>query len=194
MVGMLTAACSSSAGRTPSAPPGLTAALGVASATLAGDCGEGKVAAARDAPITAPAARAAIAPASCPVGVDCSFHAPCQQSSVQLTLRAVGSGAPAPVVVTAVELLDPAGAVLGTMDPRVVTRWTDGRYGAWDGQLHAGEDLRLSLPTGEPPWGKVPGGRFGNGTFQVRVTVTVGGQAITAASTASVAPEPVVVT
>lgn len=188
--GLLGAACSSSGTKAPSAPPALRAELGVTAATLAGDCGEGQVAAGA-APMPAPAAAIA---ASCPAGVECSYHAPCQQSAVQLTLRAVGSGAPTPVAVQRIELLDTSGAVLGTMTGRAVTRWVDGVYTPWDGQLHAGEALKLSVPTSEPPWDKVPGGRFGSGTFQVRVTVTVGGQAITASSSASVAPEPMVVT
>jgi hypothetical protein len=212
---VLVSACSKAApsgGASPGSatPPskGLGASLSVTAAALADDCGQGaaqapaKVAAPAPAADSAPVASATmVSPGAsaaqaigCPPGVECNFQPPCQQSSVQLQLAAVGAGAPAPVVVTDIELLDQAGASLGHMTPRAPQVWTDHAYGAWDATLRPGESLKLSVPSSAPPWDKVPGGRFGGGMFQVRVSVTVGGTPYTATSTTSVAPEPMVAT
>lgn len=173
---------------------GLRASINVTAATLADDCGQGAPAAQEPAATMATPAPAAAIAASCPQGVDCSFRAPCQQSSVQLDLTAVGTGTPAPVAVTDIELLDKAGASLGHMTGRAPQVWIDNAYTTWDAQLRPGERLRLSVPASAPPWDKIAGGRWGGGMFQVRVTVTVGGVPYSATSTASIAPEPMVVT
>ena len=187
-------------------PKGLGASLAVTSAALADDCGQGvapgpKPAAANEAVSpaarqdpAAPAAGASMSMGACAPGVDCSFHAPCQQSSVQLQLAAVGAGTPAPVVIGDIELLDKDGKLLGKMTGRTPQVWTSNVYGAWDAQLRPGESLRLTVPTSAPPWDKVTDGRYAGGMFQVRVTVTVGGTSYSATSTTSVAPEPMVAT
>jgi hypothetical protein len=174
-------ACSSAAApgsASPASSAPVTATLSVTAATLGDDC---------------PAAGRAAADAKA-ARVDADAYMaeppPCTPSSVQLQLTAVGAGAAAPVVVSEVALLDAAGTHLGTLTPNAPLVWRADAYQAWDASLRAGDALRLSVPTSAPPWATMPGGRWGTRMFQVEVTVTVAGAPVTARSTVSIAPEP----
>lgn len=163
---------SGSAAAAPLAP--VTATLAVDAAVLADGCAGG------DADVDAKAS------------ADSLVYDPnlCQASNVQLALVASATGAPAQVVITEIAVLDRAGTRLGTMTARAPLVWRDHAYQAWDATLRPGEALRLSVPTSAPPWSAMPGGRTGAGLFQVEVTITVGGVAVTARSAASIGPEP----
>ena len=205
-VTLLASACStpstpstSRGGPTQGAPAtkAVAATLSVTAAALADDCGHG----AAPSPATAPAPAAAPAPEEQELAEGAKSDRdgkwsgmPCEQSSVQLLLGASAAGAPGPVVIGAIELLDQGGKRLGSMVARAPQVWSGDAYGPWDGTLRPGDSLRLSVPSSAPPWDQLPGGRYSSQMFQVRVTVTVGGTPYTATSTASVAPAPMVET
>ncbi len=126
----------------------------------------------------APGGPAAVAPADCAEpGCGGSHHRACQQTSIQLALRATGTSAPTPIRIKKVELLDAKGASLGELTATSPTRWsTAGSYQAWDQSVAPGEQAAVSYVLSSPAWHTMEGGEWGQTgkMFQVRVTVLVG--------------------
>jgi hypothetical protein len=188
------AACSSlgaqsgpgSAGKPVDPPtPATDVLVELAAVTLADDCGGTlrgppppvQVASA-ESPRRAIARPADEAPAaaSCAQGADCSSRRrACEQTSMQLAIRA--SGQPATIAVKKVELLDDKGTVLGELAATGAMRWTHDKYEAWDQQLAASQSVSASYALAAPPYDKM-GGRWAahDKQFQLRVTVVVAGK------------------
>jgi hypothetical protein len=126
----------------------------------------------------APGGPAAMAPADCAEpGCGGGHNRACQQTSIQLALRATGTTAPTPIRIKKVELLDAKGASLGELTATSPTRWsTAGSYQAWDQSIAPGEQAAVSYVLSSPAWHSMEGGEWGQTgkMFQVRVTVLVG--------------------
>jgi hypothetical protein len=161
----------------PSTSPDVKVTL--AAVTLGDDCGD-------TADLPAPSNRVPAKPAPpmpmsmapCAPGQDCSmpYRRHCDQTSMQLSLRASeGSGATS-VRVKKVELLDPHGNVLAELESRSPAKWTGSSYVAWNQQLAAGEKLNATYALSAPDWNALTGGRWNahSKTFQLRVTMAVG--------------------
>lgn len=183
MVSMVSMAAACTAGE---ASPGADVAVELASVTLADDCGsppppppspafaQPPAAPSRSAP-RKPSTPAAAEPADCAVG-GCGSRRGCEQTSMQLSLRAPAGARPTTIRIKKVELLDGKGKLLQVLAARAPTRWTDKSYVAWDQQIGAGETLATSYALESPSWDKLTNGRYNahSKTFQLRVTVTVG--------------------
>lgn len=149
--------------------------VALAAVTLGDDCGDDAVmpppVASAKPPVEAPTA---VAP------VDYRPH--CDQTAMQLSLRASSGEAPTTVRVTKVELLDDAGRVLAQLASRAPTRWTtDGTYVAWDQTIAPNQTLAASYALAAPNWDALTNGRWNahSKTFRLRVTMTIGSSART---------------
>jgi len=160
--------------------------------TLGDDCGgtppanppkPSKTAAAapaEPASLAPPARRAPGTPSA--VAADCAEPGcgggyACQQTSIQLALRATGTSAATPIQIKRVELLDAKGVSLGELTATSPTRWSDaGSYQAWDQSLAPNEQAAVSYVLSSPAWHAMEGGQWAQTgkMFQVRVTVLVG--------------------
>jgi len=119
----------------------------------------------------------------------CGRH--CEQTSMQLSIKAEPGAKPTTIKVKKVELLDDKGKLLEVLTAREPTQWAqDGKYVVWDQALAADQTVKASYALTAPSWDKLTNGRWNAHarTFQLRVTVTVGSgditvdkQAITAA-------------
>jgi hypothetical protein len=78
---------------------------------------------------------------------------PCTQSTVQLSLTS-HADEPVAIALRAVRLLSEDQQV-GTLAPRLPTRWVDSVYVAWDAQLEPGATAKVSYKLGMPDWGAV---------------------------------------
>lgn len=133
----------------------------------------------RAPPSEAPAASPS---APCAPGQDCGggggrYRRSCDQTSIQLALKATGTTAPTPIAIKKVELLDAKGVSLGELTARTPTRWSDaGSYQAWDQTLAPGDEAAVSYVLSTPNWDSMEGGLYGQTgkLYQVRVTVLVG--------------------
>lgn len=136
---------------------------------------------------------------SCRPGGNCGGpRRHCEQTSMQLTLTPaidLKSG----VKIKRVELLDKQGKVVQTLTASAPVQWSvaAGSYVTWDEKL--GKDaVRASYTLSSPDWNKLTKGRMNapSHTFQLRVTVSVGGADRTVEKTAIVPArvEPMVVT
>jgi hypothetical protein len=133
-------------------------------------------------PTEAPAAAASVAPgyAPCAQGQNCGgggYRRSCDQTSIQLALKATGTSAPTPIAIKKVELLDANGASLGELTAKTPTRWSDaGSYQPWDQTLAPSDEAAVSYLLSTPNWGSMEGGLYGQTgkMYQVRVTVLVG--------------------
>ena len=199
---LIAASCATSEAKT---PDDLTVVL--ASVTLADQCPTARPPAPTGfakPPTTVqreegPAQRRAPAQGSCTPGGNCGGpRRHCEQTSMQLTLTPaidLKSG----VKIKRVELLDKQGKVVQTLTASAPMQWsaTAGAYVAWDEKI--GKDaVRASYHLSSPDWNKLTNGRMNapSHTFQLRVTVGVGGADRTVEKTAIVPArvEPMVVT
>lgn len=157
----------------------------LAAVTLGDDCGAEPpppVAMRRSSP--RPAVVASV-PAAPPTGAPmppmdvcegCTYTPHCDQTSMQLSLKASpGTGATS-VRVKKVELLDHRGTFLAELDWRKPTRWNGDAYEAWNESIEAGRTLSASYTLGAPDWDGLTGSRWNahTRTFQLRVTLAVG--------------------
>lgn len=139
---------------------------------------------------------------SCAPGANCNFRSRpvCVQSSMQLSIAASSMHSTTTIVVRKVELLNAKGKVIEVLRASGATRWDDATsaYVAWNGRVDADGTLQVSYHLSAPSWDKHSGGRLGASgkTFQVRLTVSVGGADRTIEQTATVPAfiEPNVVT
>lgn len=143
----------------------------IASVTLGDDCGAAAArASAGDSVAGAPP------PARAQVGASAmaKMARACEQTSVQLSLRA-GPGAASPSIeVRQVRLTDASGASLGALIPRGPVVWSaDGAYVPWDQTIEPGETLSVAYALSAPEWGKI-GDRYGK-TYRLEVTLAIGG-------------------
>lgn len=158
-------------------------AVEIASVTLGEDCGA-NAAGARPVPgLEAPAigqrGAADDAPARAAVGESAGPAAKmarraCEQTSVQLSLRA-GPGAASPSIeVRQVRLTDASGTVLGSLVPRDPRVWSpDGAYVPWNQTIEPDTTLSVGYSLSAPDWGKIPD-RYSK-TYRLEVTLAVGG-------------------
>jgi hypothetical protein len=85
---------------------------------------------------------------------DGSFHQPCTQSTMQLSLAHDAPDAQR-VEVVAVRLMRGPDA-LGPIPARKPSKWNDsGTYDAWDERVPVGSEIKVSYRLGEPDWSKV---------------------------------------
>ena len=178
-------------------PPSSDVAVELAGVTLGDECGTGakpprpptKLAQANEA--TAPAARepaaakiAASEAVAVPSAGACAtpgcggpshYTPPCEQTSMQLSLRS--SGQATTIKIKQVELLDASGKVVDVLTARAPSRWDDhGKYIAWNETIAANQDFATSYTLTSPNWDKIAKGRWNAHTmaFKLRVTVTIG--------------------
>jgi hypothetical protein len=164
------AACSISDARAPS-----EVTVDVASVTLADNCN----------PVSEPSQQKFAKPpggsqsrSECDgPGCGMSRRKACEQTSMQLAIRAHAGTTPTTITIKRVELLDNKGRVLDVLTPSAPVRWTPkGVYVQWDQTISASDDLiNASYALTAPDWTKL-GGRLSaqSRTFQLRVTVAVG--------------------
>ncbi len=105
---------------------------------------------------------------------DCNFARACDPTSLQVSLRST-AGMKTTVGIKKIELLDAAGATIGTLAVRSATRWaSDGSYTKWDQVVSPGEVMAASYALTAPDWGAIPGGRDPSKKIRVRVTFKLG--------------------
>ena len=120
------------------------------------------------------------APAEAPADwcESCDYRPHCDQTSMQLSLRASGpeGTSSTTVKIKRIELLDSDGDFLALLSARAPTRWDGASYTAWNQTVDAGQTLAASYSLSSPNWEKLTGGRWQAHTksFQLRVTLTVG--------------------
>jgi hypothetical protein len=129
----------------------------IASVQMIQDCPDPAGEAAKPAAAMPPAAEsepAQGASASRIAGDGGSFHQPCTQSTMQLSLAHDASDAQR-VEVVAVRLMRGTEA-LGPIPARKPSKWNDaGTYDAWDERVPVGSEIKVSYRLGEPDWSKV---------------------------------------
>lgn len=112
-----------------------------------------------------------------------SARKPCEQTSMQLALTARPGIKATSIKIKRVELLDAHGKVLEVLTARGPTRWTPkGVYAAWNETIvpEGGTEpteVKASYVLDAPNWSKLTNGRINahSHTFQLRVTVIIGG-------------------
>src|SRR5262245_16256593 len=153
----------------------------LAAVTLADDCGDPNLAppppppTSMRAPMPPVPGTPAEAPADCSPG-HCGYaKQACEQTSMQLSLRATAGAGSTNGRVQKVEPLDTRGKVLGQLTARAPAKWMTSSYVAWNQEIASNEKLNVTYTLSEPDWNKL-GGRWDahNKTFQLRVTVAVG--------------------
>lgn len=150
----------------PPAPPKAVAKVTVqmTAATLADDCG-GHAALEEKGAEKAKRKSAQFAKAD----------AACDQSSMQLSIKAAAGGDATRLTVKKVELYDDKGVLIGALTARSPTKWTkDGMYKAWDQKIAPGQELSVSYALNDPPWASVNHRR--NRTYVLKAVVTIGGK------------------
>ncbi len=147
----------------------------IAGVTLGDDCG--------GAAVLPPPAPAAVSPARRPPGeapsavADNNARYRCNQTSVQLAVRATNTTGATPMKIKKVELLDADGKVLGELASSAPMRWSaKGAYEAWDQNIAPNDAAQVSYVLASPAWNTMEGGTYGqaNKMFQLRVTVALG--------------------
>jgi hypothetical protein len=182
MVLLVIAGCAKS-----DATPNQEVAVELAAVTLADDCGLNpalpapKIKADADEGKRAPDAKRK--PGSDDLdcgGMGCGRGA-CEQTSIQLSIKATATAKPTTIKVKKVELLDDKGKLLETLTAKQPSRWNAKKYIAWNESVAAGETLATSYLVSSPNWNKLTNGRRNAHTkkFQVRVTLAVGTQSRT---------------
>jgi hypothetical protein len=131
------------------------------------------------APPAPPATRAPATPAK-PAAAEPADMAPgharhCDQTSMQILIKANAGVKSAPVKVKKVELLDAKGKLIEALTARDAQKWETDKYITWDQSIEGGKSLQLMYPLTAPDWSKV-GGRMNahEKSFQLRVTLTIG--------------------
>ncbi|MEZ4365831.1 MAG: hypothetical protein R2939_06035, partial [Kofleriaceae bacterium] len=175
-------------------PPGEAVALelAVASVSLADDCPERPMATGPTASMPAPAPSPSPPldepgpPAAPPITGAAAKRAPggrwtppCQQTSVQLTVRAPDATAPVTLRLARVELRAADGSSLGWLIPREPSQWDEATrtYLAWDQRVGA-DELRAGYALSAPDW-TVVGSRGDLYTVEVTVEASAGGHTST---------------
>ncbi len=153
----------------------------LAAVTLADDCGStdlpppvAQMNRPGPSPAAAPAVRAPMPPGD--ICEDCVYTPHCDQTSMQLALRATAGTGTTNVKIKKVELLDSRGNFLANLDARLPTKWDGQRYAAWDQTIGADQKLAASYLLNAPDWNALTGSRWSahTKTFQLRVTLAVG--------------------
>lgn len=180
--------CWTSSTSTVSQPTSPDVMVELAAVTLGDDCG-GAVpppvagAAPSATPLVAsrPAKPAPYTPAGAPmppgdICEGCSYTPHCDQTSMQLSLKATAGAGTTSIKVKRVELLDSRGKRIADLTSRAPTRWNGDAYEAWNQSIDAGQRLSASYTLTAPNWDELTGGRWNahTKTFQLRVTLTVG--------------------
>ncbi len=158
----------------------------IASVTLGEDCDATGARAAPPPPASVPrgespipgAAGAAAAERAGPGGAGAMAkraRPACEQTSVQLSLRA-GPGAASPSIeIRQVRLTDASGVVLGSLVPRAPMVWSpEGAYVPWNQVIEPGQALSVGYSLSAPDWGKIPD-RYSK-RYVIELVVAVGGQ------------------
>jgi hypothetical protein len=106
----------------------------------------------------------------------CTYTPHCDQTSMQLSLKATAGTGSTAIQVKKVELLDHRGAFLADLTSRTPTRWNGDAYQPWNQSIEAGRTLSASYMLTAPDWNKLTKGRWNahTKTFQLRVTLAVG--------------------
>lgn len=113
-----------------------------------------------------------------------SFAQPCDQSTVQLTIKVEGE-TPQTMRIAAIRLLDSNGKSVGELSSRKPTAWVDQGYAPWDQTLTPGAELKASYKLGLPDWSAVEtaiGGTSFGPMFKLEVDVEIGGELTTVQS------------
>lgn len=163
----------------------VTAAISVemTAATLADDCGGG--------PNTAPLVPAKAAKHKSDEGppdpgAKAKAKRRCEQSSIQLAIVAPAGAEPAALAVRSVELFGESGALVGKLEARAPSVWSEADgYTPWDQGIEPGEDLSVSYALTQPDWSTVDD-RW-NQTFTVKAVVSIAGDDRTVQQTVAVA-------
>jgi hypothetical protein len=182
---LLLTGCWTSSQTTTSQPGTPDVSVQLAAVTLGDDCGDAptlpapvmKPAPNRRAPAGAPMPPASMAPCA-PDQQNCSLshRSHCDQTSMQISLRATDGAGSTNVRVKKVELLDPRGKLLAELESRTPAKWNGSSYVTWNQQIGANETLATTYVLSAPDWNKLTDGRWNahSKTFQLRVTLVVG--------------------
>jgi hypothetical protein len=115
-------------------------------------------------------------PADCATPNCGSYHR-CEQTTMQLSIKAPAGIQPTKIKIKKIELLDSKGKVLEVLTSKSPTKW-DGSssYITWNESIAAGESVKAMYNLTAPNWNKLTNGRWNahSKTFQLRVTVTIG--------------------
>ncbi len=134
----------------------------------------------------APSADSARAPAATSAGACAdprNCHGPaladqaCEQTSMQLSLRATRGPGPTTIRVKQVELLDASGKVVGVLTASKPSQWdAKGNYVTWNESVAPSQVLATSYTLSAPDWTAISNGRWNAHAmaFKLRVTVVVG--------------------
>jgi hypothetical protein len=173
------AACSSSDAKTAD-----DYSVSLSSVNLGYDCWMPPTPPAKPADSAPPAAAPRKVPASPPASTEPADIAPgrtsgprhCDQTSMQILIKANAGLKTAPVKVKKVELLDAKGKLIEELTARDAQKWETDKYVAWDQSIEGGKSLQVLYPLTAPAWHKMPGGRMSahEKSFQLRVTLTLG--------------------
>jgi len=156
----------------PPPPPPAVAKVSVqmTAATLADDCGGS---APRASAARASASDEEDAPKAKAKSAIAKGDRACDQTSMQLSIKASADGSATRITVKKVELFDDKGVKIGTLTARSPTIWTkDGTYKAWDQAIAPGQVLSVSYALSQPAWGAITDRR--NRTYVLKAVVTVG--------------------
>jgi hypothetical protein len=106
---------------------------------------------------------------------------------MQLRIRTPANFKTGTVRIKRVELLDTEGKLLQTLTARNPRAWKNANsYLPWDEKVWANQGVNSMYDLSSPDWGKLTGSRWNahTKTFQVRVTVQIGGANKTVTRTA----------
>lgn len=104
--------------------------------------------------------------------LDPSQRIPCDQTAVQLSIRAEASASPTTIKMKRVELLDRDGTLVEVLTAHAPSRWGTDQFVAWDERIVPGQTLAVGYKLSSPDWIKIP--KANQRTFKMRVTVAVG--------------------
>lgn len=154
----------------------------LAAVTLGDDCGSTDLTPPvaqmnRPSPSAIPAGVPAVAPMP-PADIceGCVYRPHCDQTSMQLSLRATAGAGTTSVKIKKVELLDARGKFLANLDARMPTKWDGQSYVEWNQTITGDQKLSASYLLSAPDWSQLAGNRWNahTKTFQLRVTLAVG--------------------
>ncbi len=98
----------------------------------------------------------------------------CDQTSMQLSVKASAGGGATRITVKKVELFDSKGVKIGTLTASSPTVWTkDGAYKPWGQKISPGQALSVSYVLSQPAWAPVADRR--TRMYLLKAVVTVGG-------------------
>ncbi len=98
----------------------------------------------------------------------------CDQTSMQLSVKASADGDATRITVKVVELFDTKGVKIGTLTASSPTVWTKGgTYKKWTQTIAPGQQLSVSYVLSQPPWAPVAKRRAR--MYVLKAVITVGG-------------------